>query len=180
MLSSQIRAANPASSTIRQPRRRILYCTLSAVFWSHSRLIPGLSDTIRHSTCLPILFEAVHWHSDSDGGAGSGIHFYSRHPCGQRQLLYPAWWVASGFRFCGLYFASLFMYPNQQLSQPANPAHPSSYTSFHGGHLKFFSKTFTMFFLISSTGPLNFIPFVNSSKTVIFLSLLLAAWRLPA
>lgn len=66
MLSSQIRAANPASSTIRQPRRRILYCTLSAVFRSHSRLIPGLSDTIRHSTCLPILFEAVHWHSTAD------------------------------------------------------------------------------------------------------------------
>ena len=29
-----------------------------------------------------------------------------------------------------------------------------------------------MFFLISSTGSLNFIPFVNSSKTVIFLSFL--------
>lgn len=74
MLSSQIRAANPASSTIRQPRRRILYCTLSAVFRSHSRLIPGLSDTIRHSTCLPILFEAVHWHSDSEPRAPFLVH----------------------------------------------------------------------------------------------------------
>lgn len=104
--------------------------------------------------------------------------FYSRHPCGRRQLLYPAWWVASGF--CSLYSASLFMYPNQQLSQLVNSLHPSSYLSFHGGHLKFFSKTFTMFFLMSSVGSLNFIPFVNSSKTVIFLSFLPAAWRLPA
>lgn len=64
------------------------------------------------------------------------------------------------------------MYPNQQLSQLVNSLHPSSYSSFHGGHLKFFSKTFTMFFLMSSVGSLNFIPFVNSSKTVIFLSFL--------
>ena len=64
------------------------------------------------------------------------------------------------------------MYPNQQLSQPVNSLHPSSYLSFHGGHPKFFSKTFTMFFFISSEGSLNFIPFVNSSKTVIFLSFL--------
>ena len=52
--------------------------------------------------------------------------------------------------------------PSQQLSQPVNSLHPSSYTSFHGGHPKFFSKTFTMFFLMSSVGSLNFIPFVNS------------------
>ena len=67
-----------------------------------------------------------------------------------------------GSRFCSLYSASLFRYPNQQLSQPVNSLHPSSYLSFHGGHLKFFSKTFTMFFLMSSVGSLNFIPFVNS------------------
>ena len=54
--------------------------------------------------------------------------------------------IASGSRFCSLYSASLFMYPNQQLSQLVNSLHPSSYTSFHGGHLKFFSRTFTMFF----------------------------------
>lgn len=64
------------------------------------------------------------------------------------------------------------MYPNQQLSQLVNSLHPSSYSSFHGGQLKFLLKTFTMFFLMSSTGSLNFIPFVNSSKTVIFLSFL--------
>ena len=62
----------------------------------------------------------------------------------------------SGPRFCSLYSASLFRYPNQQLSQPVNSLHPSSYLSFHGGHPKFFSKTFTMFFFISSEGSLSF------------------------